>query len=425
MELSSHSINLVLNLDRLFLMSSFFVKFHYNQAIKKVQISKEQLNWDHVCDILTKSFYLAEKDKIFLKYKDLEDDEITVNSDEDLAEAFNLYFMKNLIKFFVCYSGVFGKHQSEGQFTGYSKIQRPKSFALTSPESLKDSGLRKASEGSQSEEKIVPKKEKYNVKVDSHELQDIFSEVFQNTEVLKRIQDKLSGYISKENKEKSGDLVEYSIETDYKAITDYMVGTLATIMNQKVNDNQVKSIGSLQEEEKVDNKDRSNSVGNNKGLLDNIPLGESIFEASAKSDPIYSSYKSNSGSFRSVECKNLASTLGVKLVLQYEDGKARFVSIPISQDYSIIEREPEVAVKQSVNYEKIEEKEEDIEEPAFNVHLKVKKTASVEKKHYEFENQMLKANVHDLDDDLPAPYDKNLIQKYEKGLTGSVYEKIE
>jgi len=38
---------------------------------------------------------------------------------------------------------------------------------------------------------------------------------------------------------------------------------------------------------------------------------------------------------------------------------------------------------------------------------------------------MLKANVHDLDDDLPAPYDKNLIQKYEKGLTGSVYEKIE
>jgi hypothetical protein len=38
---------------------------------------------------------------------------------------------------------------------------------------------------------------------------------------------------------------------------------------------------------------------------------------------------------------------------------------------------------------------------------------------------MLKANLHDLDDDLPAPYDQKIVQKFEKGLTGSVYEKIE
>jgi len=325
--------------------------------------------------------------------------------------------MKNLIRFFVCYSGVFDKDPSEGQFSGYSKIERPhQSLPLANSQ---DSGSRKVSE-----ESLVAspsaKKEKYNVKVDSNELQDIFSEVFQNTEVLRKIQERLTGYIAKENKEKNGDMVEYSIETDYKAITDYMVGTLTNIMNQKVNNDQVKSVNSIkEEEEKTD--------ANKKNLLD-IPLGESIYEPSVKSDPIYNSYKSrdsNNSSVRSFECKNLASTLGVRLVLQYEDGKARFVSVPISQDYSIIEKQPEAAVEPKANYEKIEEKEEDIEEPAFNVPLKVKRVVSVEKKHSEFDNKMLKANLHDLDDDLPAPYDQKVVQKFEKGLTGSVYEKIE
>jgi hypothetical protein len=276
--------------------------------------------------------------------------------------------MKNLIRFFVCYSGVFDKDSSEGQFSGYSKIERPhQNIALAKSQ---DSGSRKVSE-----ESLVAspsaKKEKYNVKVDSNELQDIFSEVFQNTEVLKKIQERLTGYIAKEDKEKNGEMVEYSIETDYKAITDYMMGTLTNIMNQKVNDDQVKSVNSIQEEEKIDS--------DKKNLLD-IPLGESIYEPSVKSDPIYNSYKSRdsiNNSVRSIECKNLASTLGVRLVLQMEDGKARFVSVPISQDYSIIERQPEVAVEPKANYEKIEEKEEDIEEPAFNVPLKVKRVVSV------------------------------------------------
>jgi len=278
--------------------------------------------------------------------------------------------------------GVFDKDPSEGQFSGYSKIERPhQSLPLANSQ---DSGSRKVSE-----ESLVAspsaKKEKYNVKVDSNgneilaylsnffeELQDIFSEVFQNTEVLRKIQERLTGYIAKENKEKNGDMVEYSIETDYKAITDYMVGTLTNIMNQKVNNDQVKSVNSIkEEEEKTD--------ANKKNLLD-IPLGESIYEPSVKSDPIYNSYKSrdsNNSSVRSFECKNLASTLGVRLVLQYEDGKARFVSVPISQDYSIIEKQPEAAVEPKANYEKIEEKEEDIEEPAFNVPLKVKRVVSV------------------------------------------------
>mmetsp|Transcript_7857 Transcript_7857/g.7107 ORF Transcript_7857/g.7107 Transcript_7857/m.7107 type:complete len:100 (-) Transcript_7857:936-1235(-) len=84
-----------------------FIKFQFGDSVKKVRVTRDELNWNSICKILEKSFYLSDKKKIALTYKDLEDDEITVNSDQDLAEAYDLYFSKKLAKFFVFYSGVF------------------------------------------------------------------------------------------------------------------------------------------------------------------------------------------------------------------------------------------------------------------------------------------------------------------------------
>lgn len=94
-------------------------KFCYNEANKKVRLSKDQFTWENICAILMRSFILPDKEYIQLKYKvnnspfssifklekDFEDDEITVSSDADLLEAYNTHAMKNLVKFFVYYSG--------------------------------------------------------------------------------------------------------------------------------------------------------------------------------------------------------------------------------------------------------------------------------------------------------------------------------
>jgi len=208
------------------------------------------------------------------------------------------------------------------------------------------------------------------------ELQNIFSEVFSTTDVLKKIQEKLTGYVTKEENS-SSDLVEYTIDTDYKAITDYMIGTLTDLLNKKVQDKSKE-----EEEQKVEQnqftKSRASSFKESKSVLD-INLSESIYGPSYR-EPIYNSRRdkdSNTQSFTSsIECKNLASTLGVKLVLKNENGKVKLVSVPA--DYSIINSVSSNVIEQSKkDYESIEQKEEKVEEPVYNVVLSLKKTTSV------------------------------------------------
>jgi len=52
-------------------------------------------------------FKLIDQTKIWLTYKDFENEEITVNNEDDLAAAYKLFFMEKFIKFFVHYSGRF------------------------------------------------------------------------------------------------------------------------------------------------------------------------------------------------------------------------------------------------------------------------------------------------------------------------------
>jgi hypothetical protein len=48
---------------------------------------------------------MQDKTQIKLKYNDSDDDEIVVNNNEDLLEAYNNLFMNKFIKFFVYYNG--------------------------------------------------------------------------------------------------------------------------------------------------------------------------------------------------------------------------------------------------------------------------------------------------------------------------------
>jgi len=339
----------------------------------------------------------------------------------------------------VYYSGVFGEDEKL-QSTGYSKIERPRSFT-DSVQIIKDSvHLRKSSDntltnsnqsalqlpGSLNNSHQFSKKRVESLKVNPQELQNIFSEVFSTTDVLKKIQERLTSYVAKEENA-SSDMVEYQIDTDYKAITDYMIGTLTTLLNKKAEDK------AIEEEQKIDNnkqniltKNRASSFKESKGLLD-VDLSESVYGPSYR-ESFTNSLRNkdpNTQSFNSsTECKNLSSTLGVKLVLKNEGGKFKLVSVPT--DYSIIGSVGPIVEQNKKDYESVQQKEEKVEEPVYNVVLSLKKTTSVEKKHHEFSNQMLKANLHDLDEDLPAPYDKKVVQKFEKGdLAESLYEKIE
>lgn len=45
-----------------------FIKLQYKDVIKKILLTKEELTWDHLCEIIMSSFSFPDKEKIILKY---------------------------------------------------------------------------------------------------------------------------------------------------------------------------------------------------------------------------------------------------------------------------------------------------------------------------------------------------------------------
>jgi len=72
-------------------MASMFIKFEFNKSVKKIKMVKEQMNWATVCSLIQSTFQLQNRQLINLSYKDLEGDDITVSSDYDLTEAFEMH----------------------------------------------------------------------------------------------------------------------------------------------------------------------------------------------------------------------------------------------------------------------------------------------------------------------------------------------
>jgi len=141
------------------------------------------------------------------------------------------------------------------------------------------------------------------------------------------------------------------------------------------------------------------------------------------------------------QSRSLQDSLGIKFVLRYENGKAKFVSVPCdSQEEnkaedkfgkSAVSMETVKVIKEapksqhSIPEENIEEKVEDIILSLNRKSSKEETKFKYEGKNDEFSKAILKPYVHDLDDDLPAPYNKNQVKQFEKGITESVYERLE
>jgi len=154
------------------------------------------------------------------------------------------------------------------------------------------------------------------LEIDSKELSDIFSEVFSRTEIIQLVRERLSKYIHNGKKGKEGEIVEYNIDTDFGSLSKEMVKTLGGIMGMKLS-------GSKKSEEKPEkaslDKTSYENVTKTTILKENKP--EDIEKSSTNLE------ESKSPSKNSVS-KDLTSSYGVKLVLKYENGKARFVSVP-------------------------------------------------------------------------------------------------
>ncbi|KAL4431870.1 hypothetical protein ABPG74_012682 [Tetrahymena malaccensis] len=85
-----------------------FIKLQYKDNIKKILITKEEITWQKICEILHQIFKLEDSNQIRLVYKDEEDqlEEIEIKTNEQLLETINKRLIKKFIKFFVFYSGV-------------------------------------------------------------------------------------------------------------------------------------------------------------------------------------------------------------------------------------------------------------------------------------------------------------------------------
>jgi len=397
-----------------------------------------------------KSFLMSEKDKIRLTYKDFENDEISVTSDDDLVEAYNIYFMKKLIKFFVHYSGMFSQNATQ--------LENNKPLSSDNHDEKIETEVSCDANPKTDQNLEAKPSEKVKLYINSTELENIFSELFSSAEVVKKIRGKLTEYMKKNNSqsEKTNEPIEYSIDTDYQKISESLMTTLNGIVNSKFSDVEGFNSASTQilsNNTTTNTKSSSIQLSNqntvNSSAFLNQPLTESFYEkiSVCKNDEtdIKKLHAMENKSLASTIIKNtinhsrslsqsksLAESYGIKLVLRYENGMAKFVAVPA---YSQMEESKEMssnAGSAGTNSYVNVIPEESVEEKIDDIVLSLKRTPSkeepkstVSKAEDEFSKAILKKNLHDIDDDLSAPYDVKQVKQFEKGITESIYERLE
>lgn len=84
-----------------------FIKLQYHNEIKKILLKKEDLSYEELYNMILNSFF-KKKDslKLIIKYKDLENQEIAINNNQELGLALNLFYFQKFIKFIVYSSSI-------------------------------------------------------------------------------------------------------------------------------------------------------------------------------------------------------------------------------------------------------------------------------------------------------------------------------
>lgn len=147
---------------------------------------------------------------------------------------------------------------------------------------------------------------------------------------MKKVQEKLKSQAIKQENEN----VQYTVDTDFQALANYLMTSISTSMNKKIEQD---STGSQTTQVQESRKSSEES----RGLLDSS-LRESIYEGGSDQDALCVSNRDKEIKIASLnsslECsKDVGASMGVRFVVKYENGKAKFVSVP-AQEYSFIEK---------------------------------------------------------------------------------------
>lgn len=331
--------------------AQLFVKFQYKEQIKKLRISQENLKWETFLDVLSRSFDLS-RDNIRLTYKDSEGDEITVNGDQDLVEAFSLAANDRTIRFVIYEINRPLKNEKkkteekEKRKLRSPKLRKEKSENLTL-ENVNTSKkiLKESSNNSQIEEPAQKRQRK--LCPTSQEMENVLNKIFFSKEAQREIQQLVNHPSLKENLDHDSSS-NIRVEIDQSFLAEYFERTFNDILNrpqeetiqesvvEKTTEQLTTSIKKsfTTEEEKVETKRFSSRTSLDEDLLD-MSLKETIYEKTMTNLEVTRTKASLLETSTSV-CKDLTSTLGVKLTLKLENGKMKLMSIPISE-YSIID----------------------------------------------------------------------------------------
>lgn len=350
--------------------SQIFAKFQYQDKIKKVALSLSDLTWDNISNIISRSFSISPS-RIKLTYKDPEGDEITACCDQDLLEAQRASPKQQPLRFFIYKASL--NHQksmpTEDSVLKKSRISaedpnplntsvktQPKSKSLTSikdpsPEKKESLILSQDSLDSENPEGSQVKEMKLN----TNDIKSLLKTLFQTNEAKNAIQ------TLKLNIGDSSS-ISASMDLDSKEFQQLFLESLTTALNEPLKDVQLPIIEEIQPaeidlkstimsrgsyEEEEEQKEERAKVNNDKldfekSLLDST-LKETIYEKSQNENNLLRrTLDKNQMSMRnkslssSICCKDLTSSYGVKLALQYENGRMRLLSIP-SGEYTIID----------------------------------------------------------------------------------------
>jgi len=351
--------------------SQIFAKFQYQDKIKKVAISPSDLTWNNISNIISRSFSISPS-RIKLTYKDPEGDEITACCDQDLIEAQRASPKQQPLRFFIYKATLnhqksmpinhsaskhsHSSHEDTIALNSSAKSQQ-KSKSLTA---IKDPSSEKKESliiSQDSDEPVISLPQ--HLKLSSDDMKSLLKTLFQTTEAKAFMQTiKLNNNLARD----STNIIP-ELDLDSKEFQQLFCESLTIALNDEPVKEQrlpfieeiqpaeidlkstIMSRGSYEEEEEqkeVRAKVNNHKLDFEKSLLDST-LKETIYEKSQNNNNMLRrTLDKNQLSMRnkslssSICCKDLTSSYGVKLALQYENGRMRLLSIP-SGEYTIID----------------------------------------------------------------------------------------
>jgi len=309
--------------------TTFYPKFQYVQAIKRIAINLELTTWESFSQTIIKAFNIPSKQEIYLTYIDSDNDEVTINNNSDLKTNWSVVCSDNPPVFSVHLSDKlekFAKKIHEANHKPSTKAKHRKNVYSEFINWVPQAGEDEFEQQDKLYESTIVIN-KASIELSKEDVMELVEEIFLIPQVQKKVEEKLGKFREKYAKEfalkKLNKDVEFCVNAE-KISQEKIAQVVSSSIKQALQ--QANSLKKAMANENVIEKDRE--------LLQQIRSNYQK-EKSLLQEELSLKKKSRNESNQYMDCGYKAGNYGANFVVKTENGKSKLYAVQ-DKEYEFI-----------------------------------------------------------------------------------------